>query len=217
MNPYSATVLTPKPPKCLRGFEHINRYWDQSRHAHVAKILPGEFYVTQHDELIATTLGSCVAACIWDKNTQVGGMNHFMLPLTAQQCHEVTWGNVAGDATRYGNYAMEHLINSILAHGGSRKNLQAKVFGGGKILQQMSNVGKSNAQFVVKYLETENIPIVSQDLMDIYPRKVLFLPCKGKAWMKKLRSLHNETINNRDIIYQKHITDQPVEGGIELF
>jgi chemotaxis protein CheD len=212
-----STTTKPLPDKCLAGFEHVNRYWDHTRKSYVAKILPGEFYVTQNSEAIATTLGSCVSACIWDEQAGLGGMNHFMLPLTEQQSHEVTWGNVPGDATRYGNYAMEHLINEILTHGGERKNLRAKVFGGGQILKQMSDVGSKNAQFVIQYLSTERIPIISQDLMETYPRKVLFEPHNGKAMMKKLRSLHNETIANREIDYQEHIFDEPIDGEIELF
>jgi len=206
-----------KAEKCFSGFEHINRYWDNARQQYVAKILPGEFYVTALSESIATTLGSCVSACIWDEVNMIGGMNHFMLPLTEKQSHEVTWGNVPGDATRYGNYAMEHLINEILSNGGSRKNLRAKVFGGGKILKQMSDVGYKNSQFVLEYLELENIPIISQDLLDNYPRKILFHPLSGKAMMKKLRSLHNDTIASREINYQESIVEKPVEGDIELF
>ena len=207
----------PQPEACIKGFEHVNRFWDGTRKIYVAKILPGEFYVTKHNEAIATTLGSCVSACIWDPKARIGGMNHFMLPLTEQESHEVTWGNVPGDATRYGNYAMEHLINEVLTNGGIRKNLQAKVFGGGKILKKMSDVGLKNSNFVLKYLQDENIPILSQDLMDIYPRKIMFEPQSGKAQMKKLRSLHNDTIVNREKDYQESIVDKPVEGDIELF
>ncbi|MBL4826350.1 MAG: chemoreceptor glutamine deamidase CheD [Spongiibacteraceae bacterium] len=207
----------PTCERCIPGFEHINRYWDKTRQAHIAKILPGEFYVTQHAEFISTTLGSCVSACIWDVESHIGGMNHFMLPLTKKQSHEVTWGNVPGEATRYGNYAMEHLINEILTHGGIRKNLQAKVFGGGKIFTKMNDVGKENSQFVIEYLGMENIPILSQDLMERHPRKILFQPLSGRAMMKKIRSLHNDTIATREISYQNSIVGKPVEGDIELF
>jgi chemotaxis protein CheD len=207
----------PAPEPALRGFEHVNRYWDRRQHIYVAKILPGEFYVTRQHELIATTLGSCVSACIWDERSGIGGMNHFMLPLTEQQSHEVTWGNVQSDATRYGNYAMEHLINEILKNGGLRKNIRAKIFGGGKVIRQMSDVGQRNVEFVLDYLTTENIPILAHDLGDNYPRKLLFDPLSGRARMKKLRSLHNDTITLREKDYQNNIIHQPIEGDIELF
>ena len=202
---------------CIRGFEHINRYLDRQNQKVVAKILPGEFYVSRNDEYIATTLGSCVSACIWDKQGGIGGMNHFMLPLTTKETHEVTWGNDHSEATRFGNYAMEHLINEILSYGGLRKNLRAKVFGGGKILENMSDVGRQNCAFVIDYLETENIPILAHDLGNDYPRKIMFNPINGVAQMKRLRSMHNNTLVVRENDYQKSIVNKPVEGDIELF
>lgn len=206
-------------PECLPAFKHINRYWDKHRNIPVAKILPGEFYVALHYEAIATTLGSCVSACIWDEKYGVGGMNHFMLPLTEKQLHEVNWGqrNNTSDATRYGNYAMEHLINEILKHGGLRRNLRAKVFGGGKVMRQMSDIGQRNAEFALDYLEMENIPIISQDLGKTYPRKVLFVPSIGKVMLKRLRSLHNDTLLTREHNYRDSIMHQSIEGDVELF
>ncbi|TDF35718.1 chemoreceptor glutamine deamidase CheD [Alteromonadaceae bacterium M269] len=204
-------------PPCLRGFEHVNRYLDRQNKKIVAKILPGEFYVSRSEELIATTLGSCVSACIWDEYSSIGGMNHFMLPLTDKESHEVTWGNDQSDATRFGNYAMEHLINEILANGGLRKNLRAKVFGGGKIMENMSDVGHKNCQFVIDYLATENVPIIAHDLGSTYPRKIMFDPISGKAHMKRLQSMHNNTLVDREASYQKSIANKPVEGDIELF
>ena len=202
---------------CLEGFEGINRYWDRQRNVVVAKILPGEFYVTRNPEMIATTLGSCVSACIWDSAAAIGGMNHFMLPLTSETSEKVTWGNVASDATRYGNYAMEHMINELLKHGASRHRLQAKVFGGAKVLKQMSDVGAKNAEFVRAYLLVENIPVVSEDLMDMCPRKVLFDPISGKVLMKQLQNIHNDTIATRERHYQADLRKVSVEGDVELF
>ena len=215
----SRLLPAPPPPSCLQAFAHIKRYWDRQRNSYVAKILPGEFYVSQVDELIATTLGSCVSACIWDAQAGLGGMNHFMLPLTDKEAHQVNWGqrNNANDATRYGNYAMEHLINEILKHGGQRKNLRAKVFGGGNVMRQQSDVGRKNAAFVRDYLDTEGIPLLAQDLGLNYPRKVLFNPKTGKALMKRLESMHNDTILVRENSYRDSIIQQPVEGDIELF
>jgi chemotaxis protein CheD len=204
-------------PKCLAGFEHVNRYWDKRQDCYVAKILPGEFYVSRLDEMIATTLGSCVSACIWDTKHGIGGMNHFMLPLTEVEANKVLWGNVQSEATRYGNYAMEHMINEILKHGGVRSNLRAKVFGGGKVLRQKNNVGAKNVDFVLDYLACEKLPIVSQDLGDTYPRKVLFDPQTGRALMKKIECINNDTIVIRERDYSQVLKKSPVEGDIELF
>ncbi|UTA47663.1 chemoreceptor glutamine deamidase CheD [Simiduia sp. 21SJ11W-1] len=201
----------------LAGFEAINRYWDQRRNQVVAKILPGEFYVSLQDEMIATTLGSCVSACIWDDINHVGGMNHFMLPETEQQAHQVTWGNIPSQATRYGNHAMEHLINSILKAGGKRAHLKAKIFGGGKVLNQCVDVGSRNADFVVKYLHDENIPILAEDLYGDYARKVLFSPISGQAFLRKLYSFNNNTLAQREQRYGMKLKTERLEGQVELF
>src|SRR5205823_9848306 len=123
------------------------------------KILPGEYFVHHEDMLIMTTLGSCIAACLWDRNARIGGMNHFMLP------------EGAGDSGRYGSYAMELLINEMMKRGASRGSMEAKVFGGGQVFSGMStmNVGERNTRFVIEYLKTERIPILSKDVLDVYP------------------------------------------------
>lgn len=205
--------------QCLPEFAHINHYWDKQREYVVAKILPGEFYMTKQNVAIATTLGSCISACIWDNRIGIGGMNHFMLPLTDKEAHEVDWGKrgLASDATRYGNFAMEHLINLILKNGGRRMNLRAKLFGGGKVLKQMSDVGQKNINFALRYLEDENIQLEGSDLGSFYPRKVLFEPATGKAFVKRLDNLHNDTIVKRESDYRTKIDKAPVDGDIELF
>ena len=130
----------------IAGFGHVNRYWDRDREIITAKILPGEYYVTQENELITTVLGSCVSACIRDKESGIGGMNHFMLPESNPGKLKQGSEAMVGIATRYGNYAMEHLINTILSNGGKRKNLEVKVFGGGKILPTLTDVGMKKIQ-----------------------------------------------------------------------
>jgi chemotaxis protein CheD len=199
----------------LPGFEKINRYWDRTHSMTAAKILPGEYYVTKHDEIITTVLGSCVSACVWDKVFGVGGMNHFMLPLS----HNGEWGGseLLSTATRYGNYAMEHMINDILKHGGHRRNLAIKIFGGGQIISEMSNIGEKNIMFVESYIKNEALRLVSKDIGGIHPRKVVFYPATGRAMVKKLKHLHNDTVIRRERAYQHDIEEQPVEGSVELF
>lgn len=162
-------------PPALPGYAHINRYWDRAMDLPAAKILPGEFYVSLRGEMIVTVLGSCVSACIRDKNLGIGGMNHFMLPMKGD--HSRTWGsNPASAETRYGNWAMEYLINEILKNGGLKKNLEIKLFGGGKVLANMGDVGLRNIEFVTQYVREEGLTISAQDLGDFYPRKVLYFP-----------------------------------------
>ena len=204
----------PPQPDCLPDFEHVNRYWDKAQNSWMAKILPGEYYVTtQRGEAVATTLGSCVSACIRDKVFGIGGMNHFMLPVKSEHASD-DWMD---SATRYGSYAMEHLINDILKNGGNRKNLEVKLTGGGRIMANMSDVGARNIDFAIEYLQIENLDVIVQDLGDIYPRKVVYYPETGRLRVKKLRTLHNETLVQREQAYQHELDVQPDSGGIELF
>ncbi len=201
------------PPVSLPGFSHINRYWDKVQHLYAAKILPGQFYVTRNDEMIVTVLGSCIAVCIRDVGTGIGGMNHFMLPDAVRDGMDAT----VSDAARYGTYAMELMINEILKHGGERKRLEAKVFGGGRILQHMTDIGQRNIAFTREYLVTEQLRVVAADVGDVYPRKVQFFPASGIARVKKLRSLHNKTIMERETHYLNDLINQPVSGEVDLF
>lgn len=211
MNQESAESLS--MPPALRGFEHIRRYWDKHQELYAAKILPGEYYVTRNHECITTVLGSCVSACIRDVKLGIGGMNHFMLPM-----HRGAEDNsVISDAARYGNFAMEHLINDVIRHGGQRSQLEFKLFGGGRIMQAMMDVGRKNIDFVLDYLRTEGFTAAAEDLGDVYPRKVNYFPKTGRVRVKKLRSMHNDTIIQRESKYMDELSVAPVQGEIELF
>jgi len=200
----------------LPGFDHINTYFDTAHNVATAKLLPGEYYVTAKSEAVVTVLGSCVSACIRDRVFGIGGMNHFMLPI--HEGERSTWkGGVADKITRFGNYAMEHLINDILSHGGMRKNLEVKLFGGGRIIQGLSDIGACNTRFVLDYLQQEGLPVVSQDLNGDYPRKLYYFPKTGRVLMKKLASLHNDTLIEREKKYFRDIEEQPVGGEVDLF
>ena len=172
------------------------------------KILPGEYFVYREDILIMTTLGSCIAACLWDREARVGGMNHFMLP------------EGDSDTGRYGSYAMELLINEMMKLGATRATMEAKVFGGGQVISGMNtmNVGERNTSFVIDYLKTERIPIVSKDVLDIYPRKVCFLPGSGKAMVKRLAPAHVDALVAQDrVAAQKAVPATTGGGSVDLF
>lgn len=161
-------------------------YADHHFQYDAVKVLPGEYFVSTQDVMVMTVLGSCIAACIWDGRIRAGGMNHFMLPE----------GDGADGGGRYGSYAMELLINHLLKLGARRESMQAKVFGGAQVMAGFSsmNVGERNTRFVLDYLATERIPVVSQDVLDIHPRKVCFFPTSGKALVKRLAHAHPETL-----------------------
>ncbi|PAY01382.1 chemotaxis protein CheD [Pseudoalteromonas sp. HM-SA03] len=197
----------------LRGFEHVKRFWDSGRSKVVAKVLPGEFYVSKQDELISTVLGSCIAACVYDEKLGIGGMNHFMLP-GAKALREVHADDLS---CRYGNWAMEYLINEVLKNGASRSNLKIKLFGGGKIISAMTDIGEGNIRFAQAYVEEESLNLISQDVGGPWPRKVIFHPQSGKAQVKKLRTMHNNTIEQREVRYLHDIEAQDNKTDIELF
>jgi chemotaxis protein CheD len=189
-----------------------NVYYDRTFDCDAAKILPGEYYYTGREMLIVTVLGSCVSACIRDRLTGLGGMNHFMLPDGGDS------GPVSA-SMRYGTFAMEVLINDLLKAGARREHLEAKVFGGGAVLRGFTamNVGERNAAFVTSFLKTEKIPVLAEDLNDIYPRKVYFFPRTGKVLVKKLMSTHNDTLAQRERDYASRLKVEPVGGEIDLF
>jgi chemotaxis protein CheD len=190
-----------------------NLYYDRTFDCEAAKILPGEYYFTNKDMLIVTVLGSCVSACIRDRTTGLGGMNHFMLPDGGGD------GSPVSASARYGTYAMEILINDLLKAGAKRENLEAKVFGGGAVLKGFTaiNVGERNAAFVLNFLKTERIRVLAEDLNDIHPRKVYFFPRTGKVLVKKLMQTHNDTLVKREVEYASRLKKAPVGGEIDLF
>ena len=174
------------------------------------KVLPGEHFVSGEDLLITTVLGSCIAACVWDSQIRVGGMNHFMLPD----------GDSSEGHGRYGSYAMELLINEMIKRGSRREAMQAKVFGGAQVMAGFTsmNVGERNTKFVIDYLATERIPIVSQDVLDIHPRKVCFFPVTGKALVKRLAHSHPETLAVEERRGNAAVMARSTSGGsVDLF
>ena len=190
-----------------------NVYYDRTFDRDAAKILPGEYYFTAKDMMIVTVLGSCVSACLRDRVSGVGGMNHFMLPDGGDSDSPVS------ASMRYGTYAMEVLINELLKAGARRENLEAKVFGGGNVLRGFVaiNVGGRNAQFVRDYLQAENIRIIAEDLNDVHPRKVYFFPRTGKVLVKKLKQLNNNTLVNREQDYAERLQTGVVAGSVDQF
>lgn len=188
------------------------RYYDRLFQRTAVKLLPGEYYVTDEDVALVTVLGSCVSACLRDSDAGVGGMNHFMLPGSEGD-------NVAGASARYGNYAMELLVNDLLKRGAKRNRLEAKVFGGGQVLAGFStnHVGARNVQFVRHYLEMERIFVAAEDLGDVYARKLCYLPRAGQAFVRRLESTLATDDLASESAYSKRLKQAPEQGEVELF
>lgn len=207
----------PEQPPMLPAFAHMQRFWDPVLSHWTVKILPGEYYVTRADEAVSTVLGSCISACVRDPVRNVGGMNHFMLPEDASTGPNNWLDPAVGLATRYGSYAMENLINDLLKLGAARERLEIKVFGGGRVLQGMTDVGARNIDFVRNYIHLEGYRIAAEDLGGTQPRKVVYFPASGRVKVRRLRPVENRIISHHEQLYLASIGNKAVGGDVELF
>ena len=184
-------------------------YYDANFQLEAAKVLPGEFIATNRDMLLVTVLGSCVSVCLRDPVAGVAGLNHFSLPDGMSDQDTLT--NLP---ERYGQHAMEVLIDEMVRLGGDRRHFEAKVFGGGSVLRGMlkSNIGERNVDFVRRFLGEESIPVLAEDLLDCYPRKVYYFTLSGRVLVKKIKDLHNRTIYERECAYRDRLRRQPFKG-----
>ena len=209
-----AHARRPAAPEVDHFTSVTRRYRDPRFDAIAVKVFPGEHFVTANpDEMLVTILGSCVTACIRDPLAGVGGMNHFMLP----EAMGGGWDTASG-SMRYGNVAMERLINDILIQGGIRQRLEIKVFGGGNVMKgATSNIGHRNADFVETYLLAENLPINAHHLRGNLPRRVHYFPSTGRVMLLELQRTEQEAVARSEVLYKSRIQVEPVAGSAELF
>jgi chemotaxis protein CheD len=167
-------------------------YYDRDFSTVAVKILPGEFFATADATAITTLLGSCVSVCLYDRGSGVGGMNHFMLPELLQGGNPVLCtGQCCIDlrCARFGSCAMRQLLQQLDALGANRRRLEAKLFGAGRMIAGMTDIGEKNASFALEHLKRQGIPVIASDLGDCCPRKVIFFPATGRALVKRFRDL----------------------------
>lgn len=189
------------------------RIYDAQAQAWLVKVFPGEFYTTRKtDEVIVTVLGSCVAACIRDPIAKVGGMNHFMLP----HHKSGNWGEDARSA-RFGNFAMEKLLNELIKAGADRSRMEIKVFGGGNVTDTSNAIGSENAEFVLRYLEAEGLRCAAQDLGGTLPRRIHYYPSTGRVVRKLLGVSDTYAVSREERDYGKKLLAQKTTGEIQLF
>lgn len=192
-------------------------HYDSRFERQVSIIHPGEFFSSDEDIIISTILGSCIAVALYDPEHRQGGLNHFMLP-----------GELRGnrffleESGRYGMFAMELLINDLLKKGARRSSLNAKVFGGGHVLHNTSNgsIPDSNIRFALDFLETEKIPIVSQDVGGIQARKVLFFPRTSQVLLKRFGGQSIKPVEREETAYLARLKKKTREkdpGEVTLF
>lgn len=192
------------------------RYYDSRYGATILKVLPGDYRLaTDEDELLVTILGSCVSACIRNPRNGYGGMNHFMLPAGDNQS---SWGGLEA-AFRYGNFAMEKLMNEIIKTGCAKEELEIKLFGGASVSNILSDVGERNIKFVREYLKNEGLRPVAEDLGGERPRRIHYCPFTGKVQRLFLRRVDDsQVIGREERQYQNTIIKpEPDAGEVELF
>ncbi|MDQ2105890.1 chemotaxis protein [Azospirillum isscasi] len=188
-------------------------YFHPQFRAHTMKVFLGHHLISDRsDVMMVTTLGSCVAACVHDPATAIGGMNHFLLP----EVPESEDGG-AGAAARYGSVAMERLINDLLSHGAQRGRLEVKLFGGARVIDSSFDVGQRNAAFALDYVRREGLKLVGQDLGGASARRIHYFPHSGRAMRKMLRPEALSETANQELRFRTTLRQQPIEGDVELF
>ncbi|MDD2468823.1 MAG: hypothetical protein PHI97_33040 [Desulfobulbus sp.] len=168
------------------------RYFERDFSTQAVKIFPGEYFATADTTAITTLLGSCVSVCLFDRISGVGGMNHFMLPKVllekdATRC-SAPYAPACGHpcSARYGECALKQLLERLEMLGATRIRLEAKLFGGGRVMAGGADIGGKNTAFALGYLEERGIPVVASDLGDCCPRKLVFFPATGRVFVKRL-------------------------------
>lgn len=185
------------------------RYRNERIGATIVQITQGDFYITgARDELLSTVLGSCISACIRAPLLGIGGMNHFLLPSEDGK-------DAAFASLRYGSFAMEQLVNSLMRKGARREDLEVKVFGGANVIKGIKGVGHSNADFIEAYLEKEGFQIVAKHLRGHSARKLIYFPKTGKVKMKELNDAFGVLVDKREKKKKLHVT--VADDSIELF
>jgi len=172
----------------------------------------GGLRASRNPLLLDTVLGSCIAACLYDPVAGIGGMNHFMLPDGADPENPTS--------TRYGVNAMELLISHLMKLGADRRRFQAKVFGGGhvlKIRESLDGVPQRNIDFARRFLETEQIPVIREDVGGYQPRRVLFHTHTGKVFLKYLGNNEAERTAEEEMVYLISLKKQKLDGDVTIF
>ena len=194
----------------------LHSFYDPKLKRTAVKVRPGTHYVTgRRDQVILTTLGSCVAACIRDTVAGIGGMNHFMLP----ESDSGLWGG-ASAALRYGNHAMEVLINDLLKKGAARNRLEIKLFGGASVINSASDVGGRNIEFVQRFMKNEHMATAVQHLGGKQARSLCYFPDSGRVRMKLLDHSRDKEILADEISLKTRLEErrkQGMGGDVELF
>jgi chemotaxis protein CheD len=180
----------------------------------VTTVHQGDCLVSSDSDLtFSTVLGSCVSACVRDREANIGGMNHFLLAVPSGSARDLY-----GASARYGAFAMEQLINKVLSRGTGRKaNLEIKVFGGGLIHGALTDIGAKNIEFVRRFLGNEGYQVDKEDVGGSFARRVMFKPHSGRAMVKRLDNSAVDSIVRAELASARRPAARPPKDEIELF
>jgi len=190
----------------------VKRYFNHKFNRKIYELFAGNYFATGEEDVVLTTLlGSCVSACMYDERNQVVGMNHFLLPGDFRR-EEI----IFSPSSKYGLHAMEMLINSMMKLGAQRKNLRAKIFGGGHVLSNTgTQVPENNVNFIKAFLHMEEIPIISEDVGGNMGRKILFFSRSHTVYLKRVQP---QRVYQQDKkLLNKVKKDRDKAGDVTLF
>jgi chemotaxis protein CheD len=189
-------------------------FFDSRLGLDVIRVKPGEYAVSNRENVIFTALGSCVAVCLIDQERGVVGMNHFML--ATQSIHSSEPFN---RSARYGANAMELLINECMAHGARRKHLVAKLYGGASVLNTLTDIGAQNIQFAKNYLKVEGIHVEDSLLGGTEAYRLYLFSPTGRTQVKRLPGMQSLTALQREEQFsvQSSLPEKNGRVVLELF
>jgi len=208
---YASSVAHDRRAAGAEGVRSDGSYYDPEFKAYVVPVVLGHHRISSRaDDMLVTTLGSCIAACLHDPVARVGGMNHFLLPGAPAE------GGI-GLATRYGGVAMERLINDLLARGARKERLEVKLFGGARVIESSMDVGVANAAFALDFVEREGLALTGRDLGGATGRRVHFFPTTGKVMRRLLRPETERETVSQELDYLRSLRQVPLDGDMELW
>jgi len=152
-------------------------------------LYPAALFASNKPFQVTTILGSCVSVCLWDPVLQIGGINHFMLPL---------WNGQGLASPKYGNIAIQKLIEKMIGYGTRKQNLRAKLFGGGEVITvniSQFHIGDRNVMLAREILDEEKIPIISSSVGGKQGRKIIFFTKTGEVMHRFVGTDHFNSQN----------------------
>lgn len=200
---YRGPYIPPKhtAPPVIPGCEGVLRLWDREHRRWSARILPGQAFVTRHDEFISAIVGSAIAVCLRDPAARVGGMRLAMLPTSGS--HDGLGKGMKSDLTalRKCDAELEQLIGELAKIGASRERLKARIFGGMRGIEGVAEAAAMTIVCVRQFLRDQGIPVVAERLGDTHPKLVSFSPTTGTVTVKRLSSRYAAIVRIKEMQY----------------